>query len=76
MNKAVVSSYSLRALFSWTFCKIVLFIILIVTFIFVLKQQAMLRVIPRSSVVLEAEGVFAACTDVTEDEIVWMARTN
>jgi len=40
------------------------------------KAVTMLRVIPRSSVVLEAEGVFAACTDVTEDEIVWMARTN
>lgn len=36
----------------------------------------MLRVIPRSSVVLEAEDVFAACTDVTEDEIAWMVQTN
>ena len=33
-------------------------------------------VTPRNSVVLEAEGVFAACTDVTEDEIVWMVQTN
>lgn len=32
MNKTVVSSYNLRGLFSATFCKIVLFIILIVTF--------------------------------------------
>ena len=36
----------------------------------------MRRVIPRSSVVLEAEGVFAASTDVTEDQIVWMVQTN
>ena len=33
-------------------------------------------VTPRNSVVLEAEGVFAACTDVTEDKTVWMVQTN
>ena len=34
------------------------------------------RVIRHSFVVLEAAGVFAAFTDVMEDEIAWMAQTN